>query len=229
MPKIKLEIANSLWTAQASEIKPRFLDATPAVPTRRKLPAWILEVPRAAQKINAWCSDHTHGKIPKMVEPPLNANRLILLDAIYFKGDWTVPFDKKLTHDLPFTLGNGQTVTASADESRTGDFEYYENDAFQAVRLPYVGPGREHVCFSAEKSLDEFLPEPDHWKIGGNGSNSFTQERHGGVAALQTGKRIQFEKAAGGAGHAAAFTRQANFQPASRTSHYISIGFKQKT
>ena len=118
---------------------PRILDAS-----RKFYQAEVASVdfrdPATAKKINAWCSDHTHGKIPKMVEPPLDANRLILLDAIYFKGDWTVPFDKKLTRDLPFTLGNGQTVTHPR-MSRTGEFDYYEDDAFQAVRLPYgAGP-----------------------------------------------------------------------------------------
>ena len=154
-PKIKLEIANSLWTARDAKIKPAFLAVI-----RQSYQAEVASVdfgkPTTAQKINAWCSDHTHGKIPKMVQPPLDANRLILLDAIYFKGDWTVPFDKKLTRDLPFTLGNGQNVTHPR-MSRTGDFEYHEDDVFQAVRLPYAGRAVSMYVLLPKKSLDEFL------------------------------------------------------------------------
>jgi serpin B len=162
--KIKLEIANSLWTAQDAIIKPAYLDAG-----RKFYQAEVASVdfrnPATAQKINAWCSDHTHGKIPKMVEPPLDANRLILLDAIYFKGDWTVPFDKKLTRDLPFTLGNGQTVTHPR-MSRTGDFAYYEDDVLQAVRLPYAGGEVSMYVFLPRKSLDDFLQKltVENWR-----------------------------------------------------------------
>jgi serpin B len=152
--KIELEIANSLWTAHDAAIKPAYLDAG-----RKFYQAEVASVdfkdPATATKINAWCSDHTRGKIPKMVKPPLDANRLILLDAIYFKGDWTVPFDKKLTRDLPFTLGNGQTVTHPR-MSRTGEFDYYEDDAIQAVRLPYAGGEVSMYVFLPKKSLDDF-------------------------------------------------------------------------
>jgi serpin B len=162
--KIKLEIANSLWTAQDAKIKPAFLASS-----RRFYQAEVSNVdfknPATAQKINDWCSDHTHGKVPKMVQPPLEANRLIILDAIYFKGDWTVPFDKKLTRDLPFTLGNGQTVQHPR-MSRTGEFEYYEDDAFQAVQLPYAGRAVSMYVFLPKKSLDEFLQNltPENWR-----------------------------------------------------------------
>jgi serine protease inhibitor len=154
-PKIKLEIANSLWTAQDAEIKPTFLAVN-----RQSYQAEVASVdfgnPATAQKINDWCRKYTHGKISKLVDPPLDANRLILLDAIYFKGDWTMRFDKKLTRDLPFTLVNSQTVTHPR-MSRTGEFAYYEDDVVQAVCLPYAGRDVSMYVFLPKKSLDEFL------------------------------------------------------------------------
>ena len=198
-PKIKLEIANSLWTARDARIKPAFLAGQ-----RQFYQAEVSSVdfinPATAQEINAWCSDHTHGKIPKMVEPPLDANRLIILDAIYFKGDWTVPFDKKLTRDLPFTLGNGQTAPHPR-MSRTGDFEYYEDDAFQAVRLSYAGRAVSMCVFLPKKSLDEFLQNLTMGNLRQWLSATPLQNGHGGVAAIQTGKRLRSEEGAGGAGH----------------------------
>lgn len=224
--KIKLEIANSLWTAQDAKINPSFLAVS-----RQFYQAEVASVdfgnPATAQKINAWCSDHTHGKIPKMVQPPLDANRLIVLDAIYFKGDWTVPFDKKLTSDLPFTLGNGQTVTHPR-MSRTGDFEYYEDDAFQAVRLPYAGRAVSMYVFLPKKSLDEFLQTltMENWE-------QWTTQLHStkGTVELPRFKlenEYNLKEVLEAQGMTAAFTRQANFHGISEEPLYIDW-VKQKT
>ncbi len=225
-PKIKLEIANSLWTARDAKIKPSFLDVS-----RQFYQAEVASVdfrnPATAQKINAWCSDHTHGKIPKMVEPPLHENRLIILDAIYFKGDWTVPFDKKLTRDLPFTLGNGQTVTHPR-MGRTGDFAYYEDDAFQAVRLPYAGRDVSMYVFLPKKSLDEFLQTLTM----GNWEQWITQlHSTKGTVELPRFKLendYDLKSALAALGMPAAFTRQANFHGISDEPLYIGW-VKQKT
>jgi serpin B len=224
--KIKLEIANSLWTARDVRIKPAFLAVS-----RQFYEAEVASVdftnPATAQKINDWCSDHTHGKIPKMVEPPLDANRLIILDAIYFKGDWIVPFDKKLTRDLPFTLGNGQTVTHPR-MSRTGDFQYYEDDAFQAVRLPYAGRAVSMYVFLPKKSLAGFLQNltMENWE---QWTAQFRSRK--GTVELPRFKLENDYDLKGvleALGMPAAFTRQANFHGISDEPLYIDW-VKQKT
>jgi serpin B len=225
-PKIKLEIANSLWTAQDAKIKPAFLAGS-----RQSYQAEVASVdfdnPATAQKINGWCSDHTHGKIPKMVQPPLDANRLIVLDAIYFKGDWTVPFDKMRTRDLPFTLGNGQTVTHPR-MSRTGDFEYYEDDAFQAVRLPYAGRAVSMYVFLPKKTLDEFLQNltPENWRqwIMQLGFRKGTVE----LPRFKLENEYDLKETLKALGMPVAFTRQANFHGISDEPLYIDW-VKQKT
>jgi serpin B len=224
--KIKLEIANSLWTARDAKINASFLAGS-----WQYYQAEIASVdfgnPATAQKINDWCSDHTHGKIPIMVQPPLDANRLILLDAIYFKGDWVVPFDKKLTRDLPFTPGNGQTVTHPR-MSRTGDFEYYEDDAFQAVRLPYAGREVGMFVFLPKKGLDEFLQTltMENWR------QWITQLRsRKGTVELPRFKlenEYDLKGVLEALGMTAAFTRQANFHRISDEPLYIDW-VKQKT
>jgi serpin B len=163
-PKIKLEIANSVWTAQDAKINSTFL-AVLSKSYHAQASNVDFTDPATAQKINDWCSDHTHGKIPKMVQPPLDANRLILLDAIYFKGDWTTPFDKSLTRDMPFIMDSGEAVTHPR-MSRRGDFEYYENGEYQAVRLPYAGREVSMYLFLPRKRLDDFLQDLtlDDWQ-----------------------------------------------------------------
>jgi serpin B len=225
-PKVKLEIANSLWTAEDAKILPGFLDAA-----KQSYKAEAASVnfrdPATADKINAWCNDHTHGKIPKFVEPPLNANRLILLNAIYFKGDWLAPFDKKLTHDAPFTLGNGQSITHPR-MVRSGEFEYFENDSFQAVRLPYAGRAISMFVFLPRKSLDDFLPTltSDNWQQWTRQLSS----RKGTVELprFKLENEYTLNDVLSALGMPIAFTRQANFHGISKESLYIDW-IKQKT
>jgi len=155
-PKIKLEIANAIWIGQKASIKPDFISVN-----RRDYDAEVatgnFQDPATVKNINAWVSARTHEKIPAILDPPLDPMlRFILLDAIYFKGDWLAPFDTKLTRHLPFTLGNGQTPTHPR-MSRDGRYGYDEQSGFQAVELPYAGGDISMFAFLPKGGLDEFL------------------------------------------------------------------------
>lgn len=224
--KVKLEIANSLWTAKDAAIKPAY-ETLLQQSYQAKATSVDFKDPAAAQEINRWVNDHTHGKIPTMVAPPLDQNRLILLDAIYFKGDWLAPFDKKLTRDLPFTLANGQAVTHPR-MSRTGEFDYFEDDALQAVRLPYAGRAVSMYVFLPKKNLDDLVQNlnMDNWLRW----TTRLRSRKGTVELprfkLENEYKLNGELAA--LGMPQAFTRQANFHGISDESLYIGW-VKQKT
>jgi serpin B len=155
-PKIKLEIANAIWIDHKVSIKPDFIAVN-----RRDYDAEVtnddFRDPATVKKINAWVSARTHEKIPTILQPPLDPLlRLILLDAIYFKGDWLDTFSTNRTRDLPFTLGNGQIVPHPR-MSRAGHYAYDEEDRFQAVELPYAGGEMSMFVFLPKGGLDEFL------------------------------------------------------------------------
>ena len=85
--------------------------------------------------INQWANDHTHGMIPKVfpTEEAFNKDAgSYLFNAIYFKGAWANKFDKANTFDESFN--GGEMVPMMY---QTEDFDYAENDLYQAVRLPY--------------------------------------------------------------------------------------------
>ena len=85
--------------------------------------------------INQWASDHTEGMIPKVLDE-ITFNPLAvsyLLNALYFKGAWSDPFDKAETKDEPF--GGGETVPMM--HKPYTEFKYTENNLYQAVNLPY--------------------------------------------------------------------------------------------
>jgi serine protease inhibitor len=155
-PKIKLEIANALWIDQQASLKPDFI-AVNQSHYKAEVASGNFQDAATVRKINAWVSARTHEKIPTILEPPLDPMlRLILLDAIYFKGDWLAPFATNLTRDLPFTLGNGQSIQQPR-MNRAGQYAYCEEDRFQAVELPYIGGDISMFVFLPKGGLDAFL------------------------------------------------------------------------
>ena len=85
--------------------------------------------------INQWASDHTEQMIRNILnEQTFNPAAVsYLLDAIYFKGQWSSPFDAADTYEEPF--GGGPTVPVMA--KLFDDLEYADNDLYQAINLPY--------------------------------------------------------------------------------------------
>ncbi len=155
-PKIQLRVANGIWTAKDARIRPEFI-AVNHNAYHAEIAAADFGNPQTLGEINQWASRETGGKIQNFLDPPLDPRlRLIVLNAIYFKGDWTIQFDKTLTRDLPFTLAGGQSI-AHPRMARTGSFDYCENDDLQAARLPYGDGKISMYLFLPRHGLDAFL------------------------------------------------------------------------
>ena len=93
----------------------------------------------AADVINEWVSEATRERIEEMVEPPIDPNVVaILMNAIYFKGGWTAPFDPEDTREGEFHLPAGSTATAEL-MTRDDTVAYHRGTDFHAVELPYGG------------------------------------------------------------------------------------------
>lgn len=90
----------------------------------------------SAEKINKWCSDHTNGLIPKILEEVSPDMLCYLINAIYFKSQWESKFIKSSTADEPFTTLAGKKATVPMMK-QLHTFPYMANKYFQAVRLPY--------------------------------------------------------------------------------------------
>jgi serpin B len=146
-PAIQLSIANSLWAKQGITFKPDFIQTN-----KQFYSAKVTELdfakPDASSIINNWVKENTRGKINQIVGQLQPSDVLFLINAIYFKGNWTKQFDKSQTTEKPFYLSDG-TQKKHPMMSQSGKYRYYENETFQAVTLPY-GKGR--------LSLYVFLP-----------------------------------------------------------------------
>ncbi len=147
-----LTTANALWYRQSAKIKPEFVAANQKIFAATVKPLDFANVPAAEAEINQWASDQTHGRITGIANgmiDPLYTD-LILANAIYFKGKWEDPFDKKLTKERPFHPATGDAKTLPMMEM-SKKFTYRKGSGYQAVRLPYMG---------YNLAMYIFLPDP---------------------------------------------------------------------
>jgi serpin B len=104
---VTLELANAIWYQRGIPLKPAFVSINREF-FGAELGAVDFARPRSAQTINRWADKRTHGKIQDIVRWPFDpATRVVLANAIYFKGKWERPFDKKVTRPHTFHLANG--------------------------------------------------------------------------------------------------------------------------
>ncbi|MEH2125824.1 serpin family protein [Nostoc sp.] len=138
--KVQLKIANSLWANQNVSFAPDFLKITQDF-YQAKVSNLNFQDAAASSIINNWVKENTNGKITKIVEKIEPNQVLFLINAIYFKGNWTNEFDKKETAPYPFYITSGRQKQHPM-MSQKGDYRYYESEKFQAVSLPYGKDGK---------------------------------------------------------------------------------------
>ena len=135
----RLHGANRLWGQQGYGFLPEFLTIT-----RTHYDAELAEVDfvreteQARQQINTWVEKQTQDKIKDLIPPGIidALTRLVLTNAIYFKGDWTKPFDNKVTKDASFQVTSQQRTDVPMMHQQ-GDFRYWAGDGLKILELPY--------------------------------------------------------------------------------------------
>jgi serine protease inhibitor len=140
---IDLYVANSLWPQRDHPFLPEYLQLLRTSygvsitmvdyqtgPTREA----------ARQRINAWVKQATRGKITDIIAPKYltDLTRLVLTNAIYFKGKWLHQFRPMNTKDAPFHISASRTVQVPMME-QTDSFGYAETESAQILQLPYRG------------------------------------------------------------------------------------------
>lgn len=136
---IKLELANGLWADQNWKFLDTYFDliANNYNAVARNID--MRDGVKTAEIINNWTSDKTHGKIDEIVSPEdFDLARLIIANAIYFKGTWKYQFDKEYTKKNNFFLHNKSKV--EVDFMQLSDtLNYFENERAQILELFYSG------------------------------------------------------------------------------------------
>jgi serpin B len=146
----QLRTANSLWAEKSYTFLDAFLKLTSSDYGAGFNQVDFKGAPEAARvTINHWVEQKTENKIRDLILPGMiDANtRLVLTNAIYFKGDWQTPFAKAQTNDQDFSLSPPRITRDMAIwpriktpmMHRTGNFYYFNGGTFQALEIPYKG------------------------------------------------------------------------------------------
>lgn len=132
-PSTTLESANSIWADKRLELQKDFVKSAD-----KYFKAEIRNVDFTSAgttgKINAWCSEKTHGKIKTIVDQ-VDPNTLVaLLNAMYFNGKWRNKFDG--SHSGTFRCADGRTANAEMMTNKL-TCSYSEDGKFRMVELAY--------------------------------------------------------------------------------------------
>lgn len=91
----------------------------------------------AVHHINRWVSDHTKGRIPKLLDQLSRNEATVLVNAITFDGKWVNAFEKSQTKQEPFHGSKGRKVVPMMH--RTGRYAAIKSGGHTGVLLPYQG------------------------------------------------------------------------------------------
>lgn len=133
-------IANALWAQKDYHFEQTFLDTLSANYNAGLKLVDFNDPEEARALINLWVAAQTNDKIKELIPGGVlnNMTRLVLTNAIYFKGAWTNQFDEKDTQDGSFTLADGSSKTVPFMHANF-TISALVSDKIHAVRLPYEG------------------------------------------------------------------------------------------
>jgi serpin B len=142
--EVTLSVADSLWAGQGAPLRQDYLDYV-----RKTFGATAeqgdLASPATARRIDEWASGNTGGRIPTIAADlglPSPDAVLVLLNAVYFLGEWTTPFDPARTTPDPFAVPGGGRVTVPTMHLSDAKFSYAQRPGYRMLRLPYGKHGR---------------------------------------------------------------------------------------
>ena len=173
-PKVKLALANAIFYRESFSVKPPFLN-TMSSDFGAQTEGLDFALPSALTTINKWASDNTNGKIPKVLDEISPDAVMFLMNALYFKGDWSYQFDKALTSDRPFYIPGGNSVNVSTMNGKVGS-KVTGGDNYKAIELPYGRTNFTMVIIVPDETLASF-------------NSSFTAERWNAITSAFDGQQ----------------------------------------
>lgn len=138
---VKLNVANSIWlNSDVAGKNIKFTDGyKKLISEYYKGTASVEDAKNIASKINSWVEKKTNNKTKNLLDSSKNAEFLsVLVNTIYFKGEWANQFEKFATEEEDFTDRDGN-VSKTDFMHKTERFRFYEDENMKMVRVPYKG------------------------------------------------------------------------------------------
>ncbi len=162
---LKLRMANSIWIEKSTNIKNSFINMGKDY-YEAEVSSVDFTKSKTTNTINSWISDHTAGKIKKIVDKFDENTAMVLVNTVYFKGDWRVPFEKKATIQKTF-INYDSSKSSVKMMHGTILVDYFKGSDFSAARLPYKDDNFGMYIFLPNEgtSINDFMKEMniDNW------------------------------------------------------------------
>lgn len=130
----EVKTANSIWIKEKFDVKREFID------TNRNCFDALIERAKfnssTVKRINDWCSENTNGKIPSILDSFNDNDRMILLNALYFKAQWLKQFNEANTTAQKFTTEKGKVVEVPMMMMRYNE-QFHRDDTLSIVAKRY--------------------------------------------------------------------------------------------
>ena len=152
----KLSIANALWGQRGYPFTTDFLSlVNKNYGGGFRVVDFANDTESSRQTINRWVESKTNDKIKDLLQQGdvTYLTRLVLTNAIYFKGDWAAKFKKEETRTAPFYVRPDQTVEVPMMR-QTGRFSYAAVAGGQVLEMPYVGSELSMVVLLPKDGAD---------------------------------------------------------------------------
>lgn len=156
--KVVFEIANAIFYDKDFSVKSDFLNTNKSSYNAEIKALDFGDSGKTLKTINDWVNDKTHKKIDKILDQISPYDMMVLLNAVYFNGEWTYRFEKENTTDKEFHLSDG-TSTNVPTMMIEEDFNYYGNNQIEMLELPYGGGKYSMVIFLPKEgtSIDQTI------------------------------------------------------------------------
>ncbi|KAM9665826.1 leukocyte elastase inhibitor-like isoform 1-T2 [Trichechus inunguis] len=136
-----LKLANRLYGEKTYSFLPEFLESTQKMYGAELASVdFQLASEEARKQINQWVKGQTEGKIPELLASGTvnSMTKLVLVNAIYFKGNWKDKFMKEATTDAPFRLNKKDTKTVKMMyQKKKFPYGYIQALKCRVLELPY--------------------------------------------------------------------------------------------
>lgn len=132
----KISIANSVWNHHDFTVKNSFSNIITQY-YNGTVQALNFRAPETRNTINNWVENKTNGKIKDLLGEISPDEVMFLINAIYFKSNWSYQFDKSKTHKAPFTKLDGSNAEVNMMFSKGVSLSRYQNENFTLIDIPY--------------------------------------------------------------------------------------------